>query len=56
MIIVSCMGYDPATVLEVTQNSAADKAGLKKGDVITEYQATILIWGKISMYIRISMN
>ena len=34
VIIVGCMGYDPATVLEVTQNSAADKAGLKKGDVI----------------------
>ncbi len=38
VIIVGCMGYDPATVLEVTQNSAAEKAGLKKGDVITEYQ------------------
>ena len=46
VIIVGCMGYDPATVLEVTQNSAAEKAGLKKGDVITEYQGYHIDLGK----------
>ena len=38
VIIVGCIGYDPATVLEVTEGSSAEKAGLEAGDVITQYQ------------------
>ena len=49
------MGYDPATVLEVTQNSAAEKAGLKKGDVITEYQGYHIDLGK-DLYVYSYLN
>ena len=55
VIIVGCVGYDPATVLEVTQNSAADKAGLKKGDVITEYQGYHIDLGK-DLYVYSYLN
>ena len=55
VIIVGCMGYDPATVLEVTQNSAAEKAGLKKGDVITEYQGYHIDLGK-DLYVYSYLN
>ena len=34
VIIVGCIGYDPATVLQVTEGSAAEKAGLKEGDIV----------------------
>lgn len=37
MIIVAGVGYDPAEVREVAENSAAAKAGLQEGDIITEY-------------------
>ena len=56
VIIVGCMGYDPATVLEVTQNSAAEKAGLKKGDVITEYQGYHIDLGERSLCIFVSQR
>lgn len=55
VLIVGCMGYDPATVLEVTQNSAAEKAGLKKGDVITEYQGYHIDLGK-DLYVYSYLN
>lgn len=38
MIIVSVVGYDPAEVMEVPQGSPAAEAGLKAGDVITEFE------------------
>ena len=38
MIITSVVGYDPARVLQVTEGSPAAQAGLKEGDIITEFQ------------------
>lgn len=38
VIIVSFVGYDPAEVMEVQDGSPAAEAGLKKGDIITEYE------------------
>lgn len=37
VIIVAGVGYDPAEIQEVTTDSAAEKAGLQEGDIITEY-------------------
>ena len=37
VIIVGFVGYDPAEIVEVQQDSAASEAGLEAGDVITEY-------------------
>lgn len=36
-IIVAGVGYDPAKVAQVAGGSAAEEAGLKEGDVITEF-------------------
>ena len=55
VIIVGCIGYDPATVLEVTKGSAAEKAGLKQGDVITEYQGYHIDLGK-DLYVYSYLN
>ena len=37
LIIVGFVGYDPAEIVEVQKDSAAETAGLEAGDVITEY-------------------
>ncbi len=37
VIVISVVGYDPAEILYVAEGSAAEKAGLKTGDVITSY-------------------
>ena len=55
VIIVGCIGYDPATVLQVTEGSAAEKAGLKEGDVITEYQGYHIDLGK-DLYVYSYLN
>ena len=34
VIIVACLGYAPAQVMDVTEGSAAEQAGLQDGDVI----------------------
>ena len=39
--------------LSVTEGSAAEKAGLKEGDIITSYQGYHIDWEKISMCIPI---
>lgn len=37
VIIVGFVGYDPAEIMDVQKDSAAETAGLETGDVITEY-------------------
>ncbi len=55
VIIVGCIGYDPATVLEVTEGSSAEKTGLEVGDVITEYQGYHIDLGK-DLYVYSYLN
>ena len=40
LIVIAYMGYDPAEVISVTEDSPAYEAGLQVGDVITEYDGT----------------
>ena len=46
MIITSVVGYDPAKVLQVTEGSPAAEAGLREGDVITEFQSRHISIGR----------
>ena len=55
IVIVGFVGYDPATVMEVTEGSAAEKAGLKEGDLITEYQGYHIDLGK-DLYVYSYLN
>ena len=55
IVIVGFVGYDPATVMVVTEGSAAEKAGLKEGDLITEYQGYHIDLGK-DLYVYSYLN
>ena len=55
VIIVGVVGYEPSTVLSVKEGSAAEAAGLKKGDVITSYQGYHIDLGK-DLYVYSYMN
>lgn len=46
MIITSVVGYDPARALQVTEGSPAAQAGLKEGDIITEFQGRHISIGR----------
>lgn len=46
MIITSVVGYDPAKVLQVTEGSPVAEAGLREGDVITEFQGRHISIGR----------
>ena len=46
MTITSVVGYDPAKVLQVTEGSPAAEAGLREGDVITEFQGRHISIGR----------
>lgn len=46
MIIIGAVGYDPAVVLDVQENSPADMAGLKEGDVITKFKGSHIDIGR----------
>lgn len=46
VVIVGCVGYCPAVVFHVEEGSAAEAAGLKEDDVITEYQGYKIDLGK----------
>lgn len=46
MIITSVVGYDPARVLQVTEGSPPEEAGLQEGDVITRFQGKKIVLGR----------
>lgn len=46
LIIVACIGYAPSVVMDVTAGSAAEQAGLREGDVITEFNGYHIDVGK----------
>lgn len=55
LIIVACLGYAPARVMEVSSGSAAEAAGLKEGDEITEYDGYHIDVGK-DLYVYTYLN
>ena len=46
LIVIGFVGYDPAVITGVQAGSAADKAGLKVGDTIIEYDGTDVDLGR----------
>ncbi len=46
MIVVGSAGYDPAVVTSVEEGSPAFRAGLKEGDIITNYNGTVIDFGR----------
>ncbi|HIZ64880.1 MAG TPA: RIP metalloprotease RseP [Candidatus Blautia pullicola] len=54
MIITSVIGYDPAEVLLVEEDSAAYQAGLRERDVITEFQGRNISIGRdLELYLTL---
>ncbi len=46
VIVIGSVGYDPAYITSVEEGSPAYEAGLKKGDVITNYNGTAIDFGR----------
>ncbi|MBQ2745453.1 MAG: RIP metalloprotease RseP [Lachnospiraceae bacterium] len=46
LIVIGYAGYDPAVITHVEEGSAADEAGLKKGDIIVEYDGSDVDLGR----------
>ena len=55
VVYVAAMGYDPATVTSVEKGSSAYEAGLREGDVITNYGGTAINFGR-EIYVEDYMN
>ncbi|MCR5330968.1 MAG: RIP metalloprotease RseP [Lachnospiraceae bacterium] len=51
MIVIGIVGYDPAYVISVSENSPAYEAGLEKGDIITRFgKSNIAIGRELAAY------
>lgn len=46
LVVIGYAGYDPAVVTYVDEGSAAEEAGLKKGDIILEYDGAGIDLGR----------
>lgn len=55
VIIVGFVGYDPAEIIEVADDSPAAEAGLQAGDVITEYDGYHVDLAK-DLYVYMYLN
>ncbi|MDO4274719.1 MAG: RIP metalloprotease RseP [Eubacteriales bacterium] len=55
VIIVAFVGYEPPEIMEVQKGSQAEAAGLKAGDMITEYQGYHIDLGK-DLYVYTFLN
>ena len=51
LVIISIIGYDPPTILQVDENSTAWEAGLREGDLLTEFDGHTIDFGRdMSLY------
>ncbi len=56
VIIVGAVGYEPSRVLSVTEGSAAEKRGMKRGEILSPAIRDItLIWEK-DLYVYSYLN
>ena len=55
IIVIGCVGYDPAMVTYVAEDSSAAEAGLKVGDVITKYEGMNIDIGR-ELYLEQYIN
>lgn len=51
LVIISIVGYDPPRILQVKEDSAAWEAGLREGDILTEFDGHTIDFGRdMSLY------
>ena len=51
LVIISIVGYDPPRILQVEEDSAAWDAGLREGDILTEFDGHTIDFGRdMSLY------
>lgn len=51
LVIISIVGYDPPRILQVEEDSAAWEAGLREGDILTEFDGHTIDFGRdMSLY------
>ena len=46
LVIISIVGYDPPRILQVEEDSAAWEAGLREGDILTEFDGHTIDFGR----------
>ena len=51
LVIISIVGYDPPRILQVEEDSASWEAGLREGDILTEFDGHTIDFGRdMSLY------
>ena len=51
LVIISIVGYDPPRILQVEEDSTAWEAGLREGDILTEFDGHTIDFGRdMSLY------